>query len=37
MGNGFEKEYLPRPLFVEKYDRIYQKYCELGEKLEKMY
>ena len=34
MGNGFEKEYLPRPGYVEKYDRIYHKYCDLGEKLE---
>jgi L-ribulokinase len=37
MGNGFEKEYHPRPDYVEKYARIYQKYCELGENLEKMH
>jgi L-ribulokinase len=35
MGNGFEKEYLPRPEYVEKYARLYRHYCELGETLEK--
>jgi L-ribulokinase len=34
MGNGFEKEYVPRPDYVEKYARIYKAYCELGESLE---
>ncbi len=36
MGNGFEKEYRPRPAFVEKYERLYKKYCELGGYIEQM-
>ncbi len=37
MGQGFEKEYHPRPAYVEKYARIYKKYCALGENLEKLH
>jgi L-ribulokinase len=36
MGNGFEREYTPRPDFVVKYQRIYGKYCELGRKMEEI-
>lgn len=34
MGHGFEKTYYPREAFVEKYHRLYKKYCELGQKIE---
>jgi L-ribulokinase len=37
MGHGFEKEYRPRPEYVEKYARIYKNYCALGENFEEMH
>lgn len=36
MSAGFDTEYLPNPLMVEKYDRLYQKYNEAGEMVEKI-
>ena len=30
MGKGFEKEYVPIPENVARYDELYQKYLELG-------
>jgi L-ribulokinase len=35
MGMGFEKEYHPQPVNVQKYKRLYEKYSELGEFVEK--
>ncbi len=37
MGSGFEKEYLPRPDYVAKYEELYKKYLQLAESIEKMY
>ncbi len=37
LGNGFEKEYQPRPEFAEKYKYLYEKYCDLGKKIEQMH
>lgn len=35
MGNGFEKTFHPRADYVKKYERLYKKYCELGENIER--
>jgi len=35
MNSGFETEYDPRPLQVEKYNGLYRKYCRLGEFIER--
>lgn len=37
MGNGYEKEYTPRPEYVDMYQRLYEKYQQLGHNIEKMY
>jgi hypothetical protein len=34
MGHGMEKTYYPRREFVEKYNALYNRYVELGEKME---
>jgi len=34
MGNGFEKEYRPDAVKAEKYRRLYDRYCKLGEFIE---
>lgn len=36
MGRGFEKEYLPRPAFVARYGKLYGKYLQLAENIEKL-
>ena len=35
MGGGFEKEYIPDPLRVKKYETLFRKYKELGSFVEK--
>ena len=35
MGKGFEKEYTPNAVNVEKYNALYEKYAKLGEFTEK--
>ncbi len=37
IGSGFEREYLPRPGFVARYEKLYRKYLHLAESIEKMY
>ena len=34
MGSGFDATYVPDAVAAAKYDLIYQKYAELGEKIE---
>ncbi len=36
MGGGFEKEFHPRPEFVQKYKDLYKKYLQLAESVEKL-
>jgi L-ribulokinase len=36
MGNGFEKEFHPRPHFVEKYKSLYNRYIRFSESVEQM-
>ncbi len=36
MGHGFEKVYKPRPVFVSKYEELYEKYVKLGAKIESL-
>lgn len=35
MGGGFEREYLPKPQNAAKYDKLFRKYLQLGEFIEK--
>lgn len=35
MGSGFEKEFHPRPSYVEKYRLLYEQYEQLAESIEK--
>ncbi len=37
MGDGFEKEYHPRPAYVAKYEKLYGKYLELAKSIEKIH
>lgn len=34
MGSGFDKEYTPRPEYVETYQKLYSKYLKLGNFIE---
>lgn len=35
MGGGFETEYIPNPVNVQKYKALYEKYSRYGEVIEK--
>lgn len=37
MGSGFEKEYKPDKMKAAKYQKLYKKYCQLGDFFEKYY